>query len=323
MTKTKSFIWIITLWLLTGLACNLSAEATPTPVILPQPTIVETAVSAAPTDILPPTLTPAAEQPTETAVPATDTPAPAATSTAEPVTETAVPTNTAPPPPNTTPVPTQTLAPAVFAPGQQNTAALSNGEFQVYLFNGVKFQPLFLFAETADELDLVISIYEGQLTAESDLSALTPKLEADFADDGGPEIAVFSPQVDGFHTVVVQNTAEATSGDYTLYLYNTLVAAPNTVQETGTLAAGETKTYTATSNGGRPVLVFADPTDQSNLVLQATDNNGSVVAEANYAGSGSAEALFVLPLQTTTYTIRVSEAGGGAANYAVVIVTLE
>jgi hypothetical protein len=44
--------------------------------------------------------------------------------------------------------------------------------------------------------------------------------------------------------------------------------------------------------------------------------------DANFGGSNSAEAAFVLPLETTDYTVELSTLNGEAAVYNLVIVTL-
>ena len=89
-----------------------------------------------------------------------------------------------------------------------------------------------------------------------------------------------------------------------------------------TLAAGQTKRYSVQSNGGRPIVAFAQPLDRSDLVLKFIEA-GSTANEANYSGPGSAEAAFVLPLRTTDYTIEISAANDGAAAFTLIVVVLE
>jgi hypothetical protein len=94
------------------------------------------------------------------------------------------------------------------------------------------------------------------------------------------------------------------------------------LSQADTLAAAESQSYTAQSHGGRPVLVFVDQDGQSDLMVEILNESGQLVAEADFGGSGSAEAVYALPLQTTTYTIRVSEVTGAAAGYSILVVTL-
>ncbi len=79
------------------------------------------------------------------------------------------------------------------------------------------------------------------------------------------------------------------------------------ISQTWRLAAGETAQFQVESRGGRPVLIFVDPVDQSDISVTMTTADGQTVADANYSGPGSAEAAFVLPLETTRYTVTVRE----------------
>ena len=95
------------------------------------------------------------------------------------------------------------------------------------------------------------------------------------------------------------------------------------MQQTDSFGAGATNRYTVSSNGPRPVLIYAAATDEANLIINATDGAGNRVGTADFTGAGSSEALFLLPLRQTDYTFEISEAGGGAASYELLIVALE
>lgn len=241
-------------------------------------------------------------------------------------TEEASPSPTAEATPTTaeSPTPEASPTPAVImlAPGQNNAAPLSNEGFNTYGYEGLAFQPAILFVEPADTLDVALAAYPGDVAVGSDLSGLEALSEADFSMAGGPEILVITPEEDGRYSLLVQSVNG--EGGYTAYLYDAVNDAPGTaVRQADSLVNGETKTYTVQSNGARPVVVFADPTDNSDVIARVADSNGNVAANANFSGPGSAEAVFVLPLQTTTYTVQVSEATGGSSGYNIVIITLE
>jgi hypothetical protein len=210
----------------------------------------------------------------------------------------------------------------ILTPGQSDAAPLAEGGSKPYGYDGLEFQPALLFVEPADTLDVGLSAYLGDVAPGGDPGGPTPLNEANLNTAGGPEILVITPEEDGRHTLVVRSVSG--EGGYTAYLYDALSDTQGAaVRQADTLATGQTKTYAVQSNGARPVIVFADPTDQSDLVVRVTDSNGNVAAEANFSGPGSAEALFVLPLQTTTYTVQVSETSGATSSYNVAIITLE
>jgi hypothetical protein len=210
----------------------------------------------------------------------------------------------------------------MLLPGQSNSAPLSEGQFVAYGYEGQEFQPALLFVEPADTVDVALAAYPGDIVTGSELSGLAPLNEANFSAAGGPEILVITPDEDGRHSLVV--SSRSGEGGYTAYLYDAVSDAPGAaVRQADSLAAGETKRYTVQSNGARPVVVFVDPTDQSNVALRVKDGGGSTVAEANFSGARSAEALFVLPLQTTAYTVEIYEATAAAASYEVAVIALE
>lgn len=327
MTKLIRRIQVPVVWLFLlgslALACRLTSE--PPATVAPAPT-AEVAAATEPaadvvTEMPPATNTPL---PSPTAVlAATEQPPtslPQATATVA-ATETATEAVTEAPTEAATAVSTPVVG-ETFTPGQQDTATLAAGAFKVYPYQGTAFQPVLIFVEAADAVDVAVTAYEGSITAGAELSALSAMAEADAGTAGGPEILVFTPNEDGLYSLVVSNSAEE-DGQYTVYLFDaTAQAATVALSQTATLAAGESQSYTAQSHGGRPVLVFADQTGQSDLMVEMLNENGQMVAEANFGGGGSAEAVYALPLQTTTYTIRVSEVAGGAAGYSILVVTL-
>jgi hypothetical protein len=210
----------------------------------------------------------------------------------------------------------------VLTPGQSDAAPLAEGGFKPYGYDGLEFQPALLFVEPADTLDVSLSAYLGDVAPGVELAGLTPLIETDSNTEGGPEILVITPEEDGRHTLVVRSVSG--EGGYTAYLYDAVSDTQGAaVRQADTLAVGQTKTYAVQSNGARPVIVFADPVDESDLIVRVTDSNGNVAAEANFSGPGSAEALFVLPLETTTYTVQVSEISGAVSSYNVAVITLE
>lgn len=206
------------------------------------------------------------------------------------------------PDPNATP----TAIANTFPPGSQAAFPLDVGEIISFRFDGTRFVPLLFFAEASEGLDVVVQVYEGD-----DIS-VAPLSEANFSGTGLPELLVFSSEVTGLHRIAVAGLAG--SGEARLFA---LAGG-----ERDALAPGESRTYGVVSKNGRPVIAFVDPVEQADLVITFT-SNGSVVAEANFSGAGSAEAAFVLPRQTTEYNVTISEASGAAAAYDVVIVALE
>jgi hypothetical protein len=319
MIKQKRYLWFVGLVLLAAMAaCRLSGTPTATPVPTPIPTLVGggqdevTAVSPSlPTPIA--TFTPVQA----TAVPdaSTDTPATATT----PATAVATATTVA----QATAAATAVPVGSVFGPGQQDQVTLEPGGFKSYSVQGVQFQPLLFFAETANDGDLLLATVAGENPAITSLDAITPLAEADFSPAARPEVMIYSPDADGLYTLVVGNQGPAVA-ETAVYLFDTATDSPlATHYRDETLAAGASKSYAVQSNGGRPVIAFVDPQDQSDLVLRFKDAAGSVLTEANFSGPGSAETAFVLPLRTTDYIIEISAATGGAATFTLVVVALE
>jgi hypothetical protein len=196
----------------------------------------------------------------------------------------------------------------VFGPGQKVSGTLAGGGEQTYPIDGVKFTPRFVFVETPNEIDLLLSV---------------ENTEANFSGPGGPEVLVFTAAENGRYDLILRNQSQ-TEGAYTLYLYDAAKPVPGAVHQPNVaLAAGASAQFQVESRGGRPVLLFVDPVDQSDVSVTVTTAEGQTVADANYSGSGSAEASFVLPLQTTRYTVTVKEVNNAPAQINVLLVPLE
>jgi hypothetical protein len=318
----KYFALIIMLAAVLLAGCDRTPEQPAITPLPPAPTAAATEEGVLPTDEpVPPTSTAPA--------PATDTVEPTLEPTAEPPTD--APTATEPPTdePSPTAEPTATMLPtpiptpaSIFGPGQQDAATLAAGGSMAYLVDGHAFQPLILFVEPSSELDVALAAYRGDVTGQTTPEGVTPAASADNALAGRPEILVLSPEFNQVHTLVVR--AAAGEGTFTAHLFDLTTPAPGVVvQQPDTLAAGEEKMYSVTSNGPRPVIAVADPTDQSDLALDILGADGTVLTTANFSGPGGVETAYVLPLGATTYTIRVREANGGAAAYLVMAIALE
>ena len=202
-----------------------------------------------------------------------------------------------------------------FAPGQQATVTLADGEFAAFPFSGAALETLLFFAEPDDDLNVDLAVYEAGVTAESDLSTLTPLVETGTGTAGVPEVLVFVPDDDGDFSLVVPATGE---GEVTVHFFDV-----ETQGTANTLAAGEVSTGQFYSNISRPVLIFADPVETADIVIRATTAEGEVLAESNFGGPGAAEVLFMLPPQPAGFNFEISEATGAAAGYEVMVISVE
>lgn len=239
------------------------------------------------------------------------TPEPIATATAVPE-----PTPTPTPiPPTTTATPTATAVATAqtINPGESYAGELADGGSQLFSFGGRQFQPLLFFAEAAADLNLSLAVY--QTDAAFDPETAVPLAEVNFSNAGRPEIMVFSPNITSDYRLLVR--AEAGSGEFTLHTFDAQQG------ERATLVAGMVNEHTAVSSGARPVLILANPVGQADLVIRVTGADGALIGQADFGGPGSAEAFFLLPLRTTSYTITISEATGAAAAYDQLIVPLD
>jgi hypothetical protein len=296
--------------LLLVVACGETPAApTSTPTLPPEPTLV---AEATPTEAEP-TATATAEPTAEPTPEPTEEPTPTATS--EPTaTPTAVPPTDTPTP---LPTATATAVPAAdpITPGESHSGSLGEGAVQGYPFRGTQFQPVLFFAEAGAGLNLSLAVYGPDAAGVIDIETADPLTEVNFSDAGRPEIMVFSPNATADYLLLVR--AEEGEGNYTLHTFDTQAG------QRASLAAGGEGRHTAVSNGARPVLIFADPVGNADLIITVTGQDGALIVAGNFGGPGSAESLFLLPLRTTTYTITITEAAGAAAEYDILIVTLE
>ncbi|MBP6016089.1 MAG: hypothetical protein KA586_05160 [Candidatus Promineofilum sp.] len=272
-----------------------------------KPSIAPTSTDAALATLpLSPTAEAPTSAPTQTPLP-TDEPPPASPTTAAPSAE----------PPTSEPT-----AVSLFAPGQQDGASLAAGNSLAYLIDGRRFQPIILFVEPTNELDVALSAYVGDQTGQTTPEGITPPAAADNALSGRPEILVLSPEADGLHTLVVR--AVAGDGSFAAHLFDLTTPAPGVaVQQPDILAAGAEKVYEVTSHGARPLIAVADPTDQADIALDILSADGTLLTTANFSGPGGVETAYILPLGTTSYQVKVREANGQAAAFQILVVTLE
>lgn len=279
-----------------------------------------------------PTTAPTDTEPTDGASADTPSPEPPTVAPTEP--PTAAPTETPAEEPTPTPSPAAeapTSEPAsptpaadasLMAPGQRATGTLAEGELQSYPYQGFQFRPAIFFVEPSRELDVELLALAGLLSSGPGLGDVTPAATANNALSGRPEIVVYSPESDGVNTFVIR--AAGGSGDYTAYLFDlTSPATGMAVQQSDSVAAGETMTYEVTSNGARPVIAMADPTNLSDVVLDIFGSDGGLLTTANFSGAGGVEVAYVLPMGTTSYTVAVREVNDMPSNFDVAVVTLE
>lgn len=301
-------LMLVTIVLLLMVACA-DAPAEPMPTLLPEPTLV---AESSPVEVEP-TATPTVEPTPEPTEEPTPTPTPEDTPTPTAVPPTNTPTNTPPP----LPTPTATAVPAAdpITPGESHSGTLEEGVVQGYPFRGTQFQPVLFFGEAGAGLNLSLAVYGPDAAGVIDIETADPLTEVNFSDAGRPEIMVFSPDATADYLLLVR--AEAGEGDYTLHTFDAQAG------QRASLAAGGEGVHTAVSNGARPVVIFADPVGNADLTITVTGQDGALIVEGNFGGPGSAESLFLLPLRTTTYTITITAAAGAAAEYDILIITLE
>lgn len=253
-----------------------------------------------------------------TAAPTTEAPSLAPSPTDEPPLEVSL---TDPSPTAEFPSPEPTSV-SLFGPGQQDGTSLVAGEAVAYLVDGRPFQPLILFVEPGNELNVTLAAYVGDQTGQTMPEGVMPVASADNTLTGRPEILVLSPESNGLYTLVIR--AAAGEGSFVAHLFDlTTPARGIAVQQADTLEAGAEKTYEVASNGPRPVIVAADPGDQSDIAVDILADDGTMLTTANYSGPGGVETAYVLPLGATTYTVKVREANGGPSAFQIVIIALE
>jgi len=254
------------------------------------------------------------------------TPAPAATeappiAAATGTSPVEVTVNTAEAPPIYEPAP-EAIANGLFNPGQRINASLATDEATAFLVEGRAYQPYIMFVEPSNELNVALAAYIGDQTGQTTPEGVTPPVTADNALAGRPEILVYNPQEAGLFTLVVR--AVAGEGSFIAHLFDLVTPARGVaVQETGALPAGTEEVYLVTSNGQRPIIVAADPTDQSDIALDVLSEDGTLLTTANYSGPGGVETAYVLPLGPTTYLVKIRETNGGESAYQILIIALD
>ncbi|MCB9422769.1 MAG: hypothetical protein H6667_23420 [Ardenticatenaceae bacterium] len=290
----KKFVLLMSLVFLVS-GCGDAGTAVPTATLLPQPTQEALVV-----------ISPSAIPPTDTLAPTTAVPEPEAAGTEIP---TAEPTATAVPAPTESPTETPTETPETEPELAADliTMTLTEGGRGVFTFSGTRFEPWLFFVEASEDLDTAVAVYPGAVDENTDLITLTAEAAADFAGPGIPELVVFTPDSDGEFSLVVTAVGEGTA---------VVQSVDSRVAEgTSSLAAGEVSRGTSYSNVISASYIFVVPVGQADLALRAVTLDGEQIAEANFGGPGSAEALFVLPPQTAGFNFEISEANGAAAEY--------
>lgn len=319
----KYYSWIMLILLLGLVACGGEGENTAVSSPPPLPTIE---IRLDPTDIPPPPVMAETVPSEEPAVAPTSQPltapttAPAVDPTAEPITQ---PTSAPATEPTSQP---ETEAPAgngeLFAPAQTTVGTLSAGSQLTFPYQGQRFSPRLFFVRPAGSLDVELRAFGAGVTAEN-VNGATPATTANFAGPGLPEMMVYTAQADEVHLTAVASL-DNTAGSFRFYLFDGVTRTGDTaVLEQLSLPAGQTQSYAVTSQNGQPVIIFADPIGASeDIAVTVRNSNGNVVNEANFGGGGSAEALYLLPLTTTSYMVEISEVSGQAATVNVHLITL-
>lgn len=290
----KKFVLLMSLFFLVS-GCGDAGTAVPTATLLPQPTQEALVV-----------ISPSAIPPTVTLAPATAVPEPEAAATEIP---TAEPTATAVPAPTESPTESPTEVPATQPELAADliTMTLAEGERGVFTFAGTRFEPWLFFVEASEDLDTAVAIYPGAIDEDTDLTTLTTEATADFAGSGIPELVVFTPDSDGEFSLVVTAVGEGTAVIH--------VIDSRTATSTTTLAAGIVNQSSSFTKESPATYIFVVPVGQADLALRAVTLDGEQIAEANFGGPRSAEALFVLPPQAAGFNFEISEASGAAAEY--------
>ncbi|MEM7798811.1 MAG: hypothetical protein AAF633_06460, partial [Chloroflexota bacterium] len=154
----------------------------------------------------------------------------------------------------------------------------------------------------------------------------TAQREVDFNGPGLPELLAFRPADtdDGQYTVLVSTTGEVEGAlPYRLYAFDSVTASPHVVNGSViTLPPGGSQRFTASSNGGKPVAVFARPATRSNVKI-SIGSGGSSLIEADFGGTNSFESAYVLPIRTTAYEIDITNVGENEGSFEVLIVALQ
>jgi len=313
-------------------ACNRApAEATATELPPPPTAATSVAIPTAATDATTATApalatsAPATEAVTATAAPsleASPTAASVATDTVVAASPTAAATAAATAEATVTVAASPPATGSIFGPGQVDGSTLAAGAAHSYLVQGRPFEPIILFVEPQNELDVALAAYSGDLSGQTTPEGVTALAAADNALAGRPEILVLSPESAGLYTFVVR--AASGEGSFVAHLFDLTTPAPGVaIQQAEALDAGTEKVFAVASNGARPVIAVADPTDQSDIALDIIGADGALLTTANYSGPGGAETGYVLPLGATSLSVKVREVNGAASAFQIVVITLQ
>ncbi|HOU40929.1 MAG TPA: hypothetical protein PK829_06640 [Promineifilum sp.] len=211
---------------------------------------------------------------------------------------------------------------SIFGPGQVDGSTLAAGSAHSYLVQGRPFEPIILFIEPENELDVALAAYSGDLSGQTTPEGVTALAAADNALAGRPEILVLSPESAGLYTFVIR--AASGEGNFVAHLFDLTTPAPGVaIQQADALEAGTEKVFAVASNGARPVIVVVDPSDQSDIALDIIGADGALLTTANYSGPGGAETGYVLPLGATSLSVKVREVNGAASAFQIVVITLQ
>ncbi len=330
----KKTIWVvvtITSVLLLGGLITACGSASPEPELAELPTLAATLPLPLPETNVPPTL-----EPTNTVVPPTQKPL--------------VPTPTLPPTETSvvnfaatdTPTPTRlpgvlpTYTPTAMAPMQIGVGfpgTIGPSEFRIHLVEGIEDQTIYAAVRVKPGVDAGLLVFEGDIaelakdakkSVQDLLISASAEREANFNGPGLMETMAFTPSADGPITLVVTSTADS-EGLYRLYVFDKATASANVVyNQTVELAAEQTTSVAATSNGGKPVVAFMNPLDpalDSKIVLKR--DNGSVITEANYVGPGLHESAFAQPLITSVYTVDLINVGSATGLFEIIVIAMQ
>ncbi|MEM9776835.1 MAG: hypothetical protein AAF902_19800 [Chloroflexota bacterium] len=322
----EQFWWGLVICALFLVGCGQNEG--PEPELLELPTIAATAPQPLPPTNVPPTL-----EPTNTAVPIppTDTPVPLPTDT--PVVSFAA---------TDTPTPTRlpgflpTNTPTVSAPletGVGFQGEIGSNEFRVHLVEAVADQTIYAVVRVKPEVDAGILVFEGnvaelakeeQQSVQDLLISKTPNGQADFSGQGFMEVIAYTPRETGDVSIVVTSAAE-NEGPYRLYVFDQNTSSANIVfNQTVQLDSGQVTTVGATSNGAKPVVAFINPlAAELDGQIMIKNSAGNVLTEANFAGTGSYESTFVLPVTTTGFQVDLGNISGTTGLFEILVLAIQ
>lgn len=284
---------------------------------------------------LPPTNVPPTLEPTNTAVAIlpTDTPTATPPPTDTPVvnfaaTDTPTPTRLPGVLPTNTPTVSAPLESGLGFPGE-----IGPSEFRVHLIDGVADQTIYAIVRVKPEVDAGLLIFDGnvaelakeeQQSVQDLLISKTPNRVADFSGQGFMEVIAYTPRETGPISLVV-TSADGNEGLYRLYVFDQGTSSANIVfNQTVQLDSGQVTTVGATSNGAKPVVAFINPlAAELDGQIMIKNSAGNVLIEANFAGPGSYESTFVLPVTTTGFQVDLSNISGTTGLFEILVLAIQ